>query len=98
MKRGSGSLPMKSVLFYWGKGSEVRVHIIQIVGACNEKKEACYLNQIAEKLGLSHVAVKRHLDLLVEEGYVRETNPGGKPVYLELTSTGRKVEEEFKKK
>lgn len=73
------------------------MRLVQIIHACNTQNEACYLNALAQKLNLSHVAVKRHLDLLVEEGYVREVNPNGKPVYVELTKKGLEVVEEFRK-
>jgi predicted transcriptional regulator len=52
---------------------------------------------LAERLGLSHVAVKKHLDLMIEEKFVKEINPEGKPKFLELTEKGIKVLKEFKK-
>jgi predicted transcriptional regulator len=88
----------KSILFYWSKGAKVRVKLLHEIFKSNRKKEACYLNSLADKLGLSHVAVKKHLRLLAEESFVREINPGGKPVYLELTEKGLQVLNEFKKK
>lgn len=88
---------MKSVLFYWGKGAETRVSIIKIIGECNQKKLPCYLNQIAQKMNLSHVAIMKQLNLLLEEGYIREVNPDGKPIYLELTENGKKILQEFTK-
>lgn len=88
---------MKSILFYWGKGAETRVRIIQLIHECNQKKQACYLNQLAQKMNLSHVAIMKQLGLLIEDGYVREMNPGGKPVYLELTSKGEEINKEFQK-
>ncbi len=88
---------MKSVLFYWGKGADTRVAIIKTIGVCNERKEPCFLNQIAQANNLSHVAIMKHLSLLMEEGYVRELNPDGKPIYLELTENGKKILREFTK-
>ncbi|MDO8428269.1 MAG: hypothetical protein Q7S92_03585 [Candidatus Diapherotrites archaeon] len=86
---------MKAVLFYWGKGSEVRVKILLELYRCSGSNTPCYLNSLADYLKLSHVAVKKHLDLLLEHKYVRPVNPLGKPVYLELSEQGNEVVKEF---
>lgn len=86
---------MKSILFFWGKGAETRVSIIKIIHDCNQKKLPCYLNQLAQKMNLSHVAIMKQLGLLIEEGYVHEINPDGKPIYLELTTKGQEINMEF---
>jgi len=78
----------KSMLFYWSKGAEIRRSIIRLIGTCNLRDEPCFLNQIAREIDLSHVAVKKHIDLLISEGYIKTINPDGKPVYLELTKMG----------
>lgn len=88
---------MKSILFYWGKGAETRVRIIQLIHECNQKKQPCYLNQLAQKMNLSHVAIMKQLNMLIEEGYVHEVNPDGKPIYLELTIKGQEISKEFQK-
>lgn len=88
---------MKSILFYWGKGAETRVTIIKIIGECNQKRQPCYLNQLAQKMNLSHVAIMKQLDLLREEGYLHEINPDGKPIYLELSLKGQQIAQEFQK-
>ncbi len=88
---------MKSILFYWGKGAETRVAIIKIIDTNNKKNEPIFLNQIAQTINLSHVAIMKHLSLLVEEGYVREVNPNGKPIFLELTTKGQEIAHEFQK-
>ena len=89
---------MKTILFYWSRGADTRVRILKKIGHCSAKGEGCYLNNIAASMGLSHVGIKKHLDLLVEEGYVRVINPGGKPVFVELTHKGLDVLEEFSQK
>ena len=89
---------MKTVLFYWSKGSEVRVRIVQLIEQYNKGKRPVFSNELAKQLGLSHVAVSKHLDLLVTNGFVKVTNPGGKPQYLELTPNGLKVADEFSSK
>ncbi len=89
---------MKTILFYWSKGADTRVRILKKIGGCSAKGEGCYLNTIAASLGLSHVGIKKHLDLLIEEGYVRVINPGGKPVFLELSRKGLEVLDEFSHK
>jgi len=88
---------LKSILFYWSKGSGMRVKILNVIDKCSKGKQPCFLNQIAKKLGVSHVAIKKHVDLLLEEGYINELNPGGKPVYLELSESGKSVLAEFRK-
>ncbi len=82
------SMIPRSMLFYWSKGAEIRRNIIILIGSCNRRDEPCFLNQIAREVDLSHVAIKKHIDLLISEGYIRPINPEGKPVYLELTRMG----------
>ena len=88
---------MKSILFYWGRGAQVRVKIVKEIHSCNKKNQACFLNQIAQMIDLSHVATKRHIGILIEEGYVEEVNPEGKPVFLQLTKKGERIAKEFQK-
>ncbi len=85
----------KSILFYWSKGAETRRKMIRFIYECEKAQEACFLNILAKKTGLTHVAVKKHLDLLREEGYIEFVNPGGKPVYLKLSKRGTDVAKEF---
>ncbi len=80
-----------SILFFWGKGSGTRRKIIRIMEKWEKRGKPCFLNSIAKEIGISHVAAKKHIDLLVEEGYIRQINPGGRPVFLELTEKGRKA-------
>lgn len=82
---------MKSVLFYWSRGAETRSKIIKIIHICNEENDPCFQNSIAEKLGISFVAVKKHLDVLISEGYAEFINPKGKPQFLKLTKKGEKI-------
>lgn len=88
----------KSILFYWSKGSGTRRKIIKFVHDCEKKGKPCFLNAIAEKFSLTHVAVKKHIDLLIEEKYIFQINPSGKPVYLKLTGSGEEIVEELGKK
>lgn len=71
------------------------MRILKEIGRCSAKGEGCYLNIIATSMKLSHVGIKKHLDLLIDEGYVRVMNPGGKPIFLELTHKGLDVLGEF---
>ncbi len=87
----------KTILFYWSKGAETRVKILNAAHQCNKNKEPCFIQQIADKLKISHVGIKKHVDLLIENGYLKEVNPKGKPVYLELTHSGNAILKEFKK-
>jgi DNA-binding MarR family transcriptional regulator len=88
---------MKSILFYWGRGASVRVKLLNEISKLNKQKKPCFLSVLARSLGLSHVAVKKHLDLLIEDGYIATINPEGKPIYVELTDKGLEVLKEFKK-
>ena len=88
---------MKAILFYWSRGAKVRRKIIKIIRKCEEKNEPCFLNKIASKVGLTHVTVKTHLDLLIEEGYVEIINPKGKPHYLKLARKGKNIYRELMK-
>ena len=87
---------MKSILFYWSKGAEMRVKILNEIYKCNRENKGCFLSELAKKFGISHVALKKHLDLMIEEGYVEEINPNGKPVFVKLTEKGTKTLKEFK--
>ncbi len=82
---------MKSILFYWSRGAEVRRRLVLFVSRCNLEGKPCFLNLLAKHLGLTHAGVKKHLDLLLEEGYVEQINPAGKPIYLRLTTLGEGV-------
>ncbi len=86
---------MKTVLFYFSKGAKIRVKIIKLIESHNQKNKPIFLNLLAEKLGISHVAIKKHLDLLEEYSYVKITNPRGKPLFLKLTNKGKEVANEF---
>ncbi len=86
---------MKTVLFYWSKGADVRRHIVLALYDCAKKGKPCFTSELARKLRLSHVAILRHLELLEKEGYVVPLNPGGKPVFLGLSEKGQAVVHEF---
>lgn len=63
-----------------------------------KKNKPCLLNIIAKKLNLTHVAVKKHLDLLTEEKYIKSINSSGKPIYLKLTNSGKETVKELSEK
>jgi len=86
---------MRTILFYWSKGADTRVKIIKLIANSEKKNAPCYLNIIADKMGLSHVAIKKHVDLLIDEGYINILNPDGKPNYLALTEKGLDILKEF---
>lgn len=81
----------KTVLFYWSKGADMRRKIIKYVENCENEDKSCFINSIASEYKVSHVAIKKHVDLLVEEKYIKPINPNGKPIYLKLTCAGKKV-------
>jgi DNA-binding MarR family transcriptional regulator len=86
---------MKTILFYWSKGADTRRKLLRLIADYERHGEACYLNVLAEKIKLSHVAIKKHVDLMIDEDYVKILNPGGKPVYLALTPNGIEILKEF---
>lgn len=86
---------MKTILFYWGKGAQTRIKILKLVYSCEKNNHPCFLNFIASNLGLSHVGLKKQVDLLTEEGYLKMLNPDGKPVFLSLTKKGQEIIKEF---
>lgn len=91
-------MPSKTILFYWSKGSDTRRNIIKFIDECEKKNKPCFMNIIAKKLNLTHVAVKKHIDLLTEEKYIKPINPSGKPIYLKLTNSGKEVVKEISEK
>lgn len=86
---------MKTVLFYFSKGSKIRVRILQLIQNYNIKNKPIFLNIIAKKLKISHVATKKHIDILEEYSYVKALNPNGKPLFLTLTKKGKDIIKEF---
>lgn len=89
---------MKTILFYWGKGAVTRIKMIKFIAECEREGSPCYINLIAERFGISRVALKKHFDVLLKFGYVKIINPGGKPNYIALTKEGIEVLKEFSKK
>lgn len=87
---------MKSVLFYWGKGADVRRRIMLLIFAHEKKNSPSYLNLLAQEINQSHVTTRRHIELLLEEQYLEEQNPGGKPTYLTLTKKGHEIVAELR--
>ncbi len=85
----------KSILFYWSKGSDTRRKIIRLMYESEKENKPCFLNIIANKLNLTHVAVRKHLDLLIEEKYIKPINPSGKPIYLKLADSGKAMVKEL---
>jgi DNA-binding MarR family transcriptional regulator len=88
----------KTILFYWSKGADTRRKIIRFIYKCEKKNKPCFLNSLAKKFNLTHVAIKKHIDLLIEEKFIESINPSGKPVYLKLTNSGKEIVKELTKK
>jgi DNA-binding MarR family transcriptional regulator len=86
---------MKTIIFYWSKGALTRIKVVKLIAQCERESKPCYINLIADTLGLSRAALKKHVDVLIKYGYVQILNPGGKPNYLALTQSGLEVLKEF---
>ncbi|MDY6778707.1 MAG: winged helix-turn-helix domain-containing protein [Candidatus Nanohaloarchaea archaeon] len=84
----------ETVLFYLSEAGDKRLKMLQLVSEAEEEQEGMYLTKMAEEIGISHVAARKHLQLLLEEGYLRYKNPDGKPKFLEMTDKGRSVLED----
>lgn len=87
---------MKSILFYWSKGADTRRKIVLLMNKLNNENKPCFLNIIADKLKISHAGMKKHIGLLIEEGYIKQINPKGKPIFLKLSEEGIKLAKELK--
>ncbi|MDY6770683.1 MAG: winged helix-turn-helix domain-containing protein [Candidatus Nanohaloarchaea archaeon] len=84
----------ETVLFYLSDGGDVRLKILELVRDAEENDEGMYLTKLADELDMSHVGARNHLQLLLDEGYVRYKNPDGKPKFLEITDEGERVLED----
>lgn len=81
----------ETVLFYLSDGGDTRLEILELVEEAEKNQEGMYLNKLSDKLEMSHVAARKHLQLLIEEEYLEHRNPEGKPKYLELTTDGYRI-------
>lgn len=81
----------ETVLFFLSDGGDTRLKILELVEEAEENKEGMYLNKLSDELEISHVAARKHLQILLEEEYLKYKNPDGKPKYLELTEDGYRV-------
>lgn len=88
----------RSVLFYWSKGAHTRRRILTLTRKLNDEDKPCFLNALSEEMELSHVALKKHVELLIDEKYIKQINPNGKPIYLQLTGKGRELLKEIDNK
>ncbi|MBS1266303.1 MAG: hypothetical protein MAG795_00270 [Candidatus Woesearchaeota archaeon] len=88
----------KSILFYWSKGADTRRSVLFIIDELSKLNKPCFLNIIAKKLKITHVGIKKHVDLLIEEKYIEPINPDGKPIYLKLSKSGQDMVKELSEK
>ncbi len=86
----------RRIFFNWGRGATTNVGILDLVDNCAKNKEPCYINILADSIGLSHVAIKKKVDIFIEQGYIEIINPNGKPHYLLLTDKGKELLNELK--
>lgn len=86
---------MKTILFYWSKGASTRRKIILYIEKCNKDGNPVHMATLASHLDISHSAIRKHKKLLLENGFVKAINPGGKPEYLELSEAGTEVVQEL---
>ena len=84
----------ETILFVWGKGASTRRKILHHIRKC--EREGCFLNRLADELGISHVATRKHVLLLMQEGYIAQVNPDGKPIFLILTERGKRAARKYK--
>ncbi len=84
----------ETVLFYLLEAGDKRLKMLRLVTEAEEEQEGMYLTKLAENLDISHVAARKHLQLLLDEGYLQYKNPDGKPKFLELTEEGHDILED----
>ncbi len=86
---------MKSVLFHYSRSAEKRVRILKTIDSYSKRNKPVFASMMAKKFGMSHVAMKKHVDTLVQYKYLGIINAGGKPSYLRLTGKGEQALREF---
>ncbi|MGM5484707.1 MAG: HTH domain-containing protein [Nanobdellota archaeon] len=86
---------MENMIFLYSKGGESRRKIIQELYHQMKERYNNSVSTLAEELEISKVAVKRHVDRLIELGYIEKLNPRGKPIYLELTEKGQETAKKY---
>lgn len=78
---------MDSIIFLHSKGANTRRKIIKILHKQTEN-DLHNAVMLAKKTEISKVSIKKHIDLLVKNEYVKKINPESKPIFLMLTEKG----------
>ena len=68
--------------------SDIKVEILKKLSSQEKENTLNSITSLAKFLSISKVAVKKHIDSLLESKLIEQINPGGKPIFLRLTKKG----------
>jgi DNA-binding MarR family transcriptional regulator len=88
-------MQMEEIILLYSNGAPIRRKILQLFHTKEKDSWPLCLTSVAGQFDISKVAIKRHVDLLLENGYLEKINPAGKPVYLKLTSKGTETARKY---
>lgn len=80
---------------YWSRGALSRARILSHAKRCAEKNRPFFETGAAHACRLSVSAAREQVQGMVRRGLLRPLNPGGRPLYMELTEEGRRAEQEM---
>jgi predicted ArsR family transcriptional regulator len=86
---------MDTILFLHSKGAQTRRKLVQLLYHETKNNYLHTITTLSSELGISKVAVKKHVDYLTYLGYVDKMNPKGKPVFLRLTEKGTIIAKKY---
>ncbi|OLS26390.1 MAG: hypothetical protein HeimC3_09400 [Candidatus Heimdallarchaeota archaeon LC_3] len=96
-----------SIILIWAKGAKQRRHILCKIYEAQTKGESMFVSKLAknyqEKFELnglkkiSRSAIRKHIEILKEYGFIKPVNEGGKPEFLQVTEIGMKAIKKFEK-
>ena len=92
-----------SIVILWSKGAYQRKRILLEIARAQKEGNPIFVSKIAERLislsenqdkhdkPISLSAVRKHVKVLTQFGFIKSINLGGKPEYLQLTTEGEKA-------
>lgn len=80
---------------YWSPGARTRARLLRHARRCAEAGRPFYEAGAARACRMSASAARDHIRRMAERGLFRPVNPGGRPLFLEMTEEGRRVEREM---
>ncbi len=80
---------------YWSRGALSRARLLRHARRCAEEDRPFFETGAARACRMSVSAVREQVQRMARRGLLRPLNPGGRPLYLELTEEGRRAEREM---